>query len=296
MKYGMPEDLTTCIADVEALIPGVEKVIADIKAGDYTSALTDGLALEPDVQKAITDCTSSVAPHMYRKIHHVKKMLMKIDVGDLPTCISDIESAIPDLEKIIADFKAGNYEQALTDGLALVPVIEKAATDCLSSAKTIGGRFKTILKDDPKREYFEKLGAEFARGFFAGTRVDDFDSIDLYNCLHREPTAVEYFYKADVEMKSALQRRDEREVVKALDELIGYLVELVKEDYPHTHVEVCKEFQDREAQWGDLKMVIDDLKSQDRTLQVHDHHFTFNKQDVTSSIYNLVDDYNHSEW
>ena len=27
-------DLPTCIADVEALIPGVEKAIADIKAGN----------------------------------------------------------------------------------------------------------------------------------------------------------------------------------------------------------------------------------------------------------------------
>jgi hypothetical protein len=295
-QFGKPQDLTTCIADVEALIPGVEKVIADIKAGDYTSALTDGLALEPDVQKAITDCTSSVAPHMYRRIHHVKKMLMKIDVGDLPTCISDIESAIPDLEKIIADFKAGNYEQALTDGLALVPVIEKAATDCLSSAKALGGRFKTILKDDPKREYFEKLGAEFARGFFAGTRVDDFDAIDMYNCLHREPTAVGYFYKADEEMKFALQHRDEREIIKALDGLIGFLFELVKEDYPHSHVEVCKEFQDREAQWKDAQMVIDDLKSPERTLQVHDHHFYFNHQDISLDLHELVEDYVSGNW
>jgi hypothetical protein len=43
------------------------------------------------------------------------------------------------------------------------------------------------LGDDPRREYFEKSGAEFAEGFFAGTRVDHFDPIDLYNCLHREP-------------------------------------------------------------------------------------------------------------
>ena len=54
---------------------------------------------------------------------------------DLPTCIADIEAIIPDLEKVIADFKAGNYEQALTDGLALLPEAEKAASDCLSNEK-----------------------------------------------------------------------------------------------------------------------------------------------------------------
>jgi len=162
------------------------------------------MALLPQAEKAYTDCLSSAKPHIMKRVHKFKKFLSTINVGDLPTCISDLEAAIPDVEKIIADFKAGNYEQALTDALALLPEAEKAYTDCLSSAKSIGGRFKTILKDDPKREYFEKLGSEFAVGFFAGTKVDHFDSIDFYNCLHREPTAVEYFYKADLEMKYAL--------------------------------------------------------------------------------------------
>jgi len=54
---------------------------------------------------------------------------------DLPTCISDLEAMIPYVEKVIADFKAGNYEQALTDALALAPEAEKAYTDCLSSKK-----------------------------------------------------------------------------------------------------------------------------------------------------------------
>jgi len=235
-------DLPTCIADIEGAIPDVEKIIADIKAGNYDQALTDALALEPVVQKAITDCTSAARPKVMHKLHHVKKMLSKIPVGDLPTCIADIEAAIPDVEKIIADFKAGNYTQALTDALALEPEVQKAITDCTSSAKAIGGRFKTILKDDPKREYFEKLGAQFAAGFFRGTRVDGFDEIDLYNCLHREPNAVMTFYKADEEFKYALIKKDSHEAIKAMDELIYYIVEMIKTDYPHTRREVCTEF------------------------------------------------------
>jgi len=232
-------DLPTCISDIEALIPGVEGLIADFKAGNYDKALTDGLALLPDAEKAVTDCTSSVAPKLMSKMIHMKEKLMKINVGDLPTCISDIEALIPGLESVIADFKAGDYDKALTDGLALLPDAEKAASDCLSSGKALKDRFKTILKDDPKREYFEKLGAEFASAFLAGTRVDGFESIDLYNCLHREPTAVEYFYKADEEIKYSFIKKDSRDAVKGLDELIGFIIELVKEDYPHTHHEVC---------------------------------------------------------
>jgi len=31
-----PNDLPTCISDIEAAIPDVEKIIADFKAGNYT--------------------------------------------------------------------------------------------------------------------------------------------------------------------------------------------------------------------------------------------------------------------
>ena len=97
MKNGNPEDLPTCISDIEGMIPDLEKVIADFKAGNYEQALTDGLALVPEVEKAYTDCTAS------------KKMEFN-NYRDLPTCISDIEAMIPGVESVIADFKAGNYE------------------------------------------------------------------------------------------------------------------------------------------------------------------------------------------
>jgi len=216
MEFKQYRDLPTCIADLEAAIPDVEKIIADFTAGNYDQALTDAMALLPEFEKAYSDCLSSAKPHIMKRVHKFKKFLSTITVGDLPTCISDIEALIPGVESVIADFKAGDYDKALSDGLALLPDAEKAYSDCLSTAKQVGGRFKTMLKDDPKREYFEKLGAEFAVGFFAGTRVDRFDSIDLYNCLHREPEAVMRFYRADEEMKSALYRRSEHEVIKLL--------------------------------------------------------------------------------
>jgi len=37
--------------------------------------------------------------------------------------------------------------------------------------------------DDPKRDYFEKMGARFASGFLAGTGVGDVDEVDVYECL-----------------------------------------------------------------------------------------------------------------
>jgi len=97
------------------------------------------------------------------------------------------------------------------------------------------------------------MGAEFATGFLAGTKVGGFDSIDLFECLHREPTAVEYFYKADEALKESWLVKDSHKAVKALDEMLGFIVELVMEDYPHTHTQVCKDFdKEGKAKWDDL--------------------------------------------
>jgi hypothetical protein len=137
MIVDQPNDLQKCIADVEGLIPGVEKVIADLKAGNQNKAILDLTLLLPKAEAAYADCTAGSGKG--KKIHHIiQKIRYTLKNGnpdDLPTCISDLEAMIPDVEKVIADFKAKNYEQALTDALALAPEAEKAVTDCLSSKK-----------------------------------------------------------------------------------------------------------------------------------------------------------------
>jgi len=51
-------DLPTCITDIEGLIPEVEAVIADFKAGNEAQALADLAKMVPDAEKAYSDCTS----------------------------------------------------------------------------------------------------------------------------------------------------------------------------------------------------------------------------------------------
>jgi hypothetical protein len=77
-----------------------------------------------------SDFVTSLSPR--RQLQVQEDTMTQVRQLDLPTCIADIEAIIPDVEKVIADFKAGNYTQALTDALALEPEIQKAATDCLS--------------------------------------------------------------------------------------------------------------------------------------------------------------------
>lgn len=68
----------------------------------------------------------------------------------------------------------------------------------------------------------------------SGTEVGHFDEIDLYECLQKEPKAVEYFYKADETLKAAWIKKDSGEAVKALDELVQFIGEMIFEEFPHS--------------------------------------------------------------
>ena len=61
-----------------------------------------------------------------------------------------------------------------------------------------------VNKEDPKKAFFTKMGAEFAAGFLFGANVGGFDEKMLYECLQQEDKATGIFYNADLELKKAL--------------------------------------------------------------------------------------------
>lgn len=67
-------------------------------------------------------------------------------------------------------------------------------------------------------------------------------------------------------MKEALVKHSGDGVVKAVDELLGFLVEMIREDYPHTHTQVCKTFDQSKAQWTDLERIMKAEKDKETTL------------------------------
>lgn len=181
-----------------------------------TAAIADLEAAVPVVQKAMTDCQNITQK--------------KMKVGGLPECIADIEKLIPDVEKAIADFKAGNITQAIADIEAAAPIVQQAMTDCQAKKKML----KLRDDPDPKKYYFEKMGAQFARGFLAGMKVGDFDEVDLYECISHEPDALMKFVKADETVKESMLKKDPREGILGLDELIGFIGEMCMETWPHS--------------------------------------------------------------
>lgn len=117
VTVAQPNDIQQCITDVEGLIPGIEKVIADLKAGNQNAAILQLTLMMPKIQAAYKECTGATTP----SIKKIEQILKYGKPEDLTTCIADVEGLIPGVEKVIADFKAGDYTSALTDALALEP-------------------------------------------------------------------------------------------------------------------------------------------------------------------------------
>lgn len=86
-------------------------------------------------------------------------------------------------------------------------------------------------------------------------KVGEIDEIDLYECLHREPEAVHFFYDADEKMKRAFVYKNIEEGVKSLDELVKFIVEMALEDYPHSRTHVCKAIDNGSSNFEHLKEV-----------------------------------------
>jgi len=97
-------------------------------------------------------------------------------------------------------------------------------------------------------------------------------------------------------MKEGLTKHSADEIVKAFDELIGFVVELAVEDYPHSKTQVCKTLDQSKYHWDGVKEILKLEKDKETTLQDHDGKFFFNKQDITEHIREVAGHYVKSEW
>jgi hypothetical protein len=122
----------------------------------------------------------------------------------------------------ITDFDAKNYEKV---GFEL----GKASLLITHNGKLIDLGQDVSGKVDPKKAYFQKMGAEFAAGFFFGINVNGFDEKMIYDCLTLEPTAEGIFYNADLELKKALQSGDPSMAIKGFDDMVRFIYDLAAE-------------------------------------------------------------------
>merc|ERR1719272_2350125 len=94
---------------------------------------------------------------------------------------------------------------------------------------------------------------------------------------------------AEEALSRSLINKDIKSGVKGVDELLGFVVELVLETYPHTHIEVCKDFdKTKKAQWGDLSRVMHDVRDRERTLMANEVYVYFNKVDITDACVEML--------
>ena len=120
----------------------------------------------------------------------------------------------------------------------------------------VGALATFVSAEDPHKEYFEKIGAEFATAFLYGMKVGGFDEVDLFQCLHREQNAVRFFYEADEGLKKSLARKDPYEAIHSLKELVGFIAIMAYDHVPgRDDRKLCYELK-KDGEWEDYEKVI----------------------------------------
>ena len=143
---------------------------------------------------------------------------------------------------------------------------------------------------DPKKVYFQKMGAEFASGFLFGIRIGGFNEDELYDCMLKEEKAYGIFLNADMEMKKAIQYSDNELAVKALEDMVRYIYDLAEEKGTDG-VKICPSLTKDESKLNESKKIIRELTNPKRKIQMKGGILTFNKEDVSEETELFVNMY-----
>lgn len=155
-----------CKADINSLIPGVQNVVADLLAKNWSEAEQAVIALEPLALKTAKDCLLSKAcvadinntvaivkqtvadvqaKEWYKVLEDAKNLIpaamsINSDCFDKNTvqpskaidmtCINDIVSVLADLETVVNDVASFNIAGAIQAAEQVVPLGKKAVADC----------------------------------------------------------------------------------------------------------------------------------------------------------------------
>jgi len=135
-----PGDISTCISDVEALIPAIEAVVQDIESDNLANVISAITALVPQVEQAVTDCTGALK----LVITSIKsETSVEKRIAQSASCMEDILGLIPTVEQIASDVEAENITALISDVEGAIPQLESVVSACASEFASHA--FKGIL-------------------------------------------------------------------------------------------------------------------------------------------------------
>lgn len=102
-----------CMNDINALVPGVQNVVADLLAKKWTEAEQAAIAMEPLAIKAAEDC-----------------MLTK-------ACEADINNTVETVKQVVADVTAKDWLKAIEHAKDLIPEAMSIKADCMAQKTTV---------------------------------------------------------------------------------------------------------------------------------------------------------------
>ena len=111
-------DILTCISDINALIPQLQELIADVKGGKIAAALKIIPSIVTLGQKVVADCANTSFIELVQSLE------------DVPQCIADITAIVPEVEKLIQEVQQKDISGIISTIEVLIPEITKLVSDC----------------------------------------------------------------------------------------------------------------------------------------------------------------------
>lgn len=97
----------------------------------------------------------------------------------------------------------------------------------------------------------------------------------LYECLGEEQKADDLFYKADIEIKTAVYKNDDKAAVKGMTDMLGFIVDMAIEGTRGTK-KLCPELAKKEANWKDVQKIIYEMRNPATGLRYANEKYMFN--------------------
>jgi hypothetical protein len=125
-----------CMNDLLSLLPDLEELLGDIRAGNINRIAGDLERTIPALNITYYQCFGNASPVSFESL-------------ESGSCLEDLLSIVPLVRTVVSQLEAGQVEEAIASALALVGPLETAYADC----------FEAELKTIPQtQESLQQLG------------------------------------------------------------------------------------------------------------------------------------------
>lgn len=131
---------------------------------------------------------------------------------------------------------------------------------------------------------------------FKATKIGDFETKALFECLEKEPKAEKMFEMATKELFVAMEKQDPKIAIKGLDDELMFMMDLAFEKDEKTHDPICEMVNKEPDNWSYARKIGALMKNKETTIQADkDGNLMFNGKDFMGTVKKMEEAFKKKE-